>query len=75
MHFIKKYLTFPLLSLSYRFIMTELVETERQYVKQLSECISCFISEMQSSSLPDTLKGKEKLVFGNIQAVYDFHKK
>ena len=75
MDFIEKYsppsnCTFP-----YRFIMTELVETERQYVKQLAECISCFVSEMQSSTLPDALKGKEKLVFGNIQAVYDFHKK
>ena len=72
------YLTFVLLAPpppSLRFIMTELVETERQYVKQLSECISSFIAEMQSPTLPDALKGKEKLVFGNIQAVHDFHKK
>ena len=55
--------------------MAELVETERQYVKHLSECISSFISEFQSPSLPDALKGKEKLVFGNIQAVYNFHNK
>lgn len=60
----------------FRFIMEELVETERQYVKQLEECISCFIYEMQSSGtqlLPDALKGKEKVVFGNIQAIYEFH--
>ena len=57
--------------------MDELVETERQYVKQLEECISCFISEMQSSGpqLPDALKGKEKVVFGNIQAIYEFHRR
>ena len=55
--------------------MNELVETERQYVKQLNECIDVFITEMQSPSLPEPLKGKEKLVFGNIQAIYEFHQK
>ncbi len=34
-----------------------------------------FMREMQSPNLPDALKGKEKLVFGNIQAVYEFHHK
>ena len=55
--------------------MAELVETERQYVKQLKECIDCFLNETQSPSLPDALKGKEKLIFGNIQAIYEFHHK
>ena len=55
--------------------MNEVVETERQYVKQLKECIDAFITEMQSPSLPEQLKGKEKLVFGNIQAIYEFHNK
>jgi len=32
-----------------------------------------YMKEMQSPNLPDTLKGKEKLIFGNIQAVYEFH--
>ena len=31
------------------------------------------MKEMLSPSLPEILKGKEKLLFGNIQAVYDFH--
>jgi len=56
-----------------KYIMTELVETEREYVQRLEECITGYMKEMQSPNLPDTLKGKEKLIFGNIQAVYEFH--
>ena len=56
--------------------MKELVDTEHQYVTQLKECIDVFMSEvLNSPNLPDVLKGKEKQIFGNIQAIYDFHNK
>ena len=30
---------------------------------------------MQGEGIPDVLEGKERLIFGNIQAVHDFHSK
>ena len=38
-----------------------------------SSRVQGFMKEMKRADLPDALKGKDKLVFGNIQAVYDFH--
>ena len=61
---------------NFRFIMKELVETEHQYVEQLKQGIDVFVSEVQTSTdLPEPLKGKEKMIFGNIQAIHEFHKK
>lgn len=54
--------------------MDELVETEKTYVSTLEGCINGYMTEMQSPNLPDALKGKEKLVFGNIKSLCAFHK-
>ena len=32
-----------------------------------------FMKEMKRPDLPDALKGKDKLIFGNIQAIHEFH--
>ena len=58
------------------FIMAELLQTERTYVKDLEICIETFFKEMRngSSNLPKKLIGKEDLVFGNIEDIYSFHK-
>ena len=55
--------------------MAELLETERVYVVKLEQLIDGFLKEMQSPNLPDSLKGKEKLIFGNIHEVYKLHSK
>ena len=54
--------------------MNELVDTERNYLASLESCIDGYMAAMQSPSLPDALKGKEKIIFGNIKALCAFHK-
>ncbi|KAG5888220.1 hypothetical protein JTB14_035569 [Gonioctena quinquepunctata] len=57
------------------FIMAELLQTERTYVKDLETCINCFMLEMRvSDSLPNTLQDKEGVIFGNMEEIYNFHK-
>lgn len=57
------------------FIMTELLQTERTYVKDLEIVIETFLKEMKSgSNVPKKLVGKENVVFGNIEDIYTFHK-
>jgi triple functional domain protein len=59
------------------FIMTELLQTERSYVKDLHVCIQNYLKELRSSresSHPNGLKAKEKAIFGNIEDIYEFHK-
>lgn len=44
----------------YRFIMAELLQTERAYVKDLETCITCYLREMRTdpASVPAALQGK-----------------
>ena len=44
-------------------------------ITSLHGFIQGFMKQMKRGDLPDALKGREKLIFGNIQAVYDFHSK
>ncbi|KAL3284864.1 hypothetical protein HHI36_019002 [Cryptolaemus montrouzieri] len=57
------------------FIMAELLQTERSYVKDLELCIRCFLNEMKApnANAPPILVGKESLIFGNIEEIYNFH--
>jgi hypothetical protein len=86
--------------------MLELVETERDYVRdlgsvvevsetvprclpyQLSVCPSLrdvkltasgsspqgYMSRMKEEGVPDDMRGKDKIVFGNIHQIYDWHR-
>lgn len=57
------------------FIMTELLQTERAYVKDLETTIESFLKEMTNgANVPKKLVGKENIVFGNIEDIYQFHK-
>ncbi|CAG0901712.1 unnamed protein product, partial [Darwinula stevensoni] len=57
------------------YIMTELLQTERAYVKDLEVCIRCYLREMQNSSMaPSGIQGKEIILFGNMEEIYEFHK-
>lgn len=53
--------------------MAELLQTERTYVKDLETCISCFLQEMRTSNCPGALQGKEDVIFGNMEEIYNFH--
>ncbi|KAL7369970.1 hypothetical protein ABVT39_014719 [Epinephelus coioides] len=57
------------------YIMAELLQTERVYVRDLQECIETYLWEMTSGSedVPPGLSNKDEIVFGNIQDIYEFH--
>lgn len=57
--------------------MAELLQTERAYVKDLEECINCYLKDMKNApkeTLPDGLAGHHGIIFGNIEEIYQFHK-
>uniref|UniRef100_A0A224XHF4 Putative guanine nucleotide exchange factor for rho and rac gtpase n=1 Tax=Panstrongylus lignarius TaxID=156445 RepID=A0A224XHF4_9HEMI len=58
------------------FIMAELLQTERTYVKDLDTCIKVFLEEMRSGpdAPPQSLHGKEKIIFGNVEDIRNFHR-
>ncbi|RVE53076.1 hypothetical protein evm_002173 [Chilo suppressalis] len=59
------------------FIMAELLQTERAYVKDLETCITCYLREMRTDpgGVPSALQGKEEMIFGNIEEIHRFHER
>jgi hypothetical protein len=62
-----------------RFVLQELVDTEEAYVRDLSLIVDGYIATMKDPEfeiiMPEDLRnGKDKMVFGNIKAIYDWHK-
>ncbi|XP_047670023.1 kalirin RhoGEF kinase b isoform X2 [Tachysurus fulvidraco] len=57
------------------YIMAELLQTERAYVRDLQECLETFLWEMTSGmdEIPQGIANKEHVIFGNIQEIFDFH--
>ena len=54
--------------------MAELLQTERAYVKDLDACIKCFLYEVKfNEAVPPGIKGKEKIIFSNMEEIYAFH--
>lgn len=61
------------------FALRELVHTEESYVKDLSRIVEGYMREIKDPNnnipMPDDLKGdKVWMVFGNIEAIYEWHK-
>lgn len=62
------------------YALKELVTTEESYVNDLAMIVEGYIPEIRDPNsdipIPDDLKGgKERMVFGNIEAIYEWHKK
>ncbi|XP_012230227.2 kalirin isoform X2 [Linepithema humile] len=57
------------------FIMAELLQTERTYVKDLETCIRCFLEETRSGkgNIPPGLHSRESVIFSNIEEIHQFH--
>ncbi len=53
----------------------ELVETERDYVRDLGSVVDGYIRTVGEIDLPEDVKGKDRIVFANIQQIAEFHKK
>lgn len=56
------------------YVLTELIETERLYVEDLGLIVQGYMGTMTSQGVPEDLKGKDRIVFGNIHQIYDWHK-
>uniref|UniRef100_A0A8D3DWC0 non-specific serine/threonine protein kinase n=1 Tax=Scophthalmus maximus TaxID=52904 RepID=A0A8D3DWC0_SCOMX len=56
------------------YALLELVETERDYVRDLGSVVEGYMSRMKEEGVPDDMRGKDKIVFGNIHQIYDWHK-
>ncbi|XP_056124938.1 kalirin-like isoform X2 [Rhinichthys klamathensis goyatoka] len=56
------------------FVLNELIQTEKDYVKDLGIVVEGFMKRIEEKGIPDHMKGKDKIVFGNIHQIYDWHK-
>ncbi|MGH0163359.1 UNVERIFIED_CONTAM: hypothetical protein FKN15_044948 [Acipenser sinensis] len=54
-------------------IMDEMISTEREYVRSLGYIIENYFPEMERMDLPQDLRGKRNIIFGNLEKLYDFH--
>ncbi|XP_048366760.1 pleckstrin homology domain-containing family G member 4B isoform X2 [Sphaerodactylus townsendi] len=54
-------------------IMDEMITTEREYVRSLGYIIDSYFPEMERVDLPQDLRGKRNIIFGNLEKLYDFH--
>nr|XP_009301619.1 uncharacterized protein plekhg4 isoform X1 [Danio rerio] len=56
-----------------RHIVDEMVTTEREYVRSLRYIIDNYFPEMERAVLPQDLRGKRSVIFGNLEKLVDFH--
>uniref|UniRef100_A0A8C2XC22 Kalirin RhoGEF kinase a n=1 Tax=Cyclopterus lumpus TaxID=8103 RepID=A0A8C2XC22_CYCLU len=56
------------------FVLNELIQTEKDYVKDLGIVVENFMKKVEEKGVPDDMKGKDKIVFGNIHQIYDWHR-
>lgn len=56
-------------------IIEELFDNERSYIRALKLGIEDYIGQFDSITLPNSLIGKRKEVFSNIELIHEFHEK
>lgn len=61
------------------YVLTELADSEETYVKDLAQITEGYLACMRNPNfatpLPEDLKGtKQKMVFGNIEQIYEWHR-
>ncbi|XP_015250189.1 PREDICTED: kalirin-like [Cyprinodon variegatus] len=56
------------------FVVNEMVQSEKDYVKDLGVIVEGFMSRLEVRGIPEDMTGKDKIVFGNIQQIYDWHR-
>lgn len=50
-----------------------MISTEREYVRSLSYIMEHYFPEMERPDLPQDLRGKRSIIFGNLEKLCDFH--
>ncbi|XP_030210124.1 kalirin isoform X1 [Gadus morhua] len=56
------------------FVVSELVQSEKDYVKDLGVIVEGFMSRLEVRGTPESMRGKDKIVFGNVHQIYDWHR-
>ncbi|KAI4905246.1 hypothetical protein NFI96_028987, partial [Prochilodus magdalenae] len=56
------------------YVLKELIETEKLYVDDLGLIVEGYMATMNTKGVPEDMKGKDKIVFGNIHQIFDWHK-
>ncbi|TNM94092.1 hypothetical protein fugu_002268 [Takifugu bimaculatus] len=56
------------------FVVNEMIQSEKDYVKDLGVIVEGFMSRLEVRGIPEDMRGKDKIVFGNIQQIYDWHR-
>ncbi|XP_053401471.1 uncharacterized protein LOC123550592 isoform X2 [Mercenaria mercenaria] len=54
-------------------IMSEMIQTERDYACSLRFIVENYIPEMEREDVPQALRGKRNVIFGNIEKIFQFH--
>ncbi|CAI2304098.1 unnamed protein product [Caenorhabditis sp. 36 PRJEB53466] len=57
--------------------MRELIQSERDYIKDIERCVSIYVNEFDTAvnngTIPTSLSSKKTEIFGNIDKIYWFH--
>ncbi|KAI3357275.1 hypothetical protein L3Q82_015731, partial [Scortum barcoo] len=54
-------------------VLEELVFTEREYVRSLGYILIHYLPLLDRADIPQDLRGKRGVIFGNLEKLYDFH--
>ncbi|CAJ1085597.1 uncharacterized protein LOC117820972 [Xyrichtys novacula] len=54
-------------------ILEELVLTEREYVRSLGYILTHYLPLLDKPDIPQDLRGKRSVIFGNLEKLFDFH--
>ncbi|BFZ19540.1 hypothetical protein BsWGS_22579 [Bradybaena similaris] len=54
-------------------IMSEIIQTERDYVTALQFITDHYVPELHRDDVPQVLRGKGSVIFGNLEKIYQFH--
>ncbi|XP_034027424.1 uncharacterized protein LOC117511523 [Thalassophryne amazonica] len=54
-------------------VLEELVSTEREYVRSLIYILTHYLPLLDRTDIPQDLRGKRGIIFGNLKKLYDFH--
>ncbi|XP_048744729.2 guanine nucleotide exchange factor DBS-like isoform X3 [Ostrea edulis] len=61
-----------------RHVLNELIESEKTYVSQLADIVHGYQDKLEDSEMrhlvPDAIRGKKEILFGNLEQIYRFHK-
>ncbi|KTG39480.1 hypothetical protein cypCar_00005628 [Cyprinus carpio] len=63
-----------LLYLQLVYVLKELIETEKLYVADLGLIVEGYMATMNAKGVPEDMKGKDKIIFGNIHQIYEWHR-